>query len=143
MTQNGAILVPAGIKSNLIVFGTNRFPPGVEKTLQRQRDKYRYTEHAERDAIYTAALRGTNTEGATLYVPWFSCCDCARAIIMAGITRVVGHTDVMVRTPRRWTDEIAAADEMLDEAEVKREYYTGRLFDDSFEMLFNRELWTP
>jgi len=142
-TQNGAILVPAGDKSNLVVYGANHFPPGVEKTLHRQRDKYRYTEHAERDAIYIAALRGTPTAGATLYVPWFACCDCARAIIMSGITQVVGHTDVMVRTPKRWWDEIAAADEMLEEAGVGRRYCQGKLFDDSFEIFFNRELWTP
>ena len=142
MTQNGAILVPAGDKSNLVVFGANQFPPGVEKTQARRRDKHRYTEHAERNTIYIAALRGTPTADATLYVPWFACCDCARAIIIAGISRVVGHTQIMIRTPRRWMDEIAAADEMLDEAGVKREYYEGQLFDN-FEMLFNREVWTP
>ena len=142
MMQNGAILVPAGDKANLVVFGANRFPRGVEKTQARCRDMYRYTEHAERDAIFTAAMLGIKTEGATLYVPWFACCDCARAIIMSGISRIVGHTEMMIRTPRRWTGEIAAADEMLDEAGVKRGYYEGQLFDN-FEMLFNRELWTP
>jgi dCMP deaminase len=49
-------------------------------------------EHAERDAIYKAAFVGMQTEGATLYVPWFACADCARAIIAAGITRVVGNS---------------------------------------------------
>jgi len=143
-TQNGSILVPAGIKSNLVVFGTNRFPPGVEKTEERLMDKYSYMDHAETDAIYLAALRGVPTEGATLYCPWFACCPCARAIILAGITQVVGHLDVMNMTPKRWYDEIAAGDEMLDEAGVDRRYYEGQLFDDtSFRVLFNGDVWTP
>lgn len=146
-TQNGSVLVPAGSKSNLIVFGCNHFPPGVKKTeerLTKRPDKYNYTEHAETDAIHIAALRGTPTEGATLYVPWYACCPCARAIIISGITRVVGHLQVMKRTPTRWMDEITAADQMLDEAGVARDYLDGRLFPSSnFQVLFNGELWTP
>ena len=40
--------------------------------------KYLYFEHAERNAIFTAARHGIRTEGATLYVQALPCVDCAR-----------------------------------------------------------------
>ena len=48
---------------------TNRFERPV---------KYMYFEHAERNAIFTAARHGIRTEGATLYVQALPCVDCAR-----------------------------------------------------------------
>ncbi len=105
--------------------------------------KLRYMEHAERDVIYKAALRGIPTYEATLYVPWFACVSCARAIIGAGITRVIGHLPMMMGTPNRWKADILKADAMLDEAGVVRQYLDAKLFDDDFQVLFNGELWTP
>lgn len=40
--------------------------------------KYSFFEHAERNAIFTAARHGIRTEGATLYVQALPCVDCAR-----------------------------------------------------------------
>jgi dCMP deaminase len=40
--------------------------------------KYMFFEHAERNAIFTAARHGIRTEGATLYVQALPCVDCAR-----------------------------------------------------------------
>jgi dCMP deaminase len=54
--------------------------------------KYLWTEHAERNAIYNVArFSGTSLLGCGIYVPWFPCADCARAIIQAGITQVVAY----------------------------------------------------
>ena len=154
-TQCGAVLVPKDTPSRA-VFGANHFPRGVETThvrLTERPGKYLYVEHAERDCIFSAALRGVATLDATLYAPWFACADCARAIIGAGITKVVGHAGAFNRTPDRWLGSIAVGDEMLDEADVERVYYFGKLFKDGevfgedpelvFEVLFNGELWTP
>lgn len=148
-TQCGAVLVPegpAGYKNTQICFGINRFPKGVKVTPARLADrdtKLAFMVHAERDAIFKAALRGISTLEATLYVPWFACADCAQAIIQAGIRRVVGHKQVMDKTPARWVESIQFADTMLDEAGVEREYYDGQLFEDNFKVLFDGTLWTP
>ncbi len=154
-TQCGAVLVPKDNPGRAI-FGANHFPKGVKTTyarLTKRPGKYLYIEHAERDCILSAALRGVPTLGATMYAPWFACADCARAIIGAGITKVVGHISTFYRTPDRWLDSIAVGDEILDEAGVEREYYYDKLFEDDevfgvdpelvFKVLFNGELWTP
>jgi dCMP deaminase len=147
-THNGAVLVPDGNISNLPCFGANHFPQGVEVTPERLADrdtKLLFMEHAERDAIFTAAIRGISTLNATLYVPWFSCAPCARAIVSAGIARVVGHKQMMDKTPERWVASIKAGDVILDEACVQRIYYDGPIFNatENFQVLFNGEFWTP
>jgi dCMP deaminase len=147
-TQNGAVLVPAGSKANLVVYGANRFPTGVAVKPERLADrdtKLSFMVHAERDAIFRAALLGYPTHDATLYVPWFACAGCAQAIIVAGIRRVVGHWPMMCKTPNRWVEAIRNADEMLDEAGVERDYINEPLFDDDpvYQVLFNGEYWIP
>ena len=102
-------------------WAANALPPNVSTHPERlQRPlKYSFLEHAERGAIYAAARAGLKTAGATLYCPWFACADCARAIICAGITRVVGHVRPRMHSPERWAESIAQADRMLREADVQ------------------------
>jgi deoxycytidylate deaminase len=106
-TQVGAVLV-SGRK---MVFGANRFVASCG-------DKYSRIEHAERAAIYKAAACGVPTAGCVMYAPWFACADCARGIILAGITSVVGLMSLRQQTPERWQETIALADRMLIEAGV-------------------------
>ncbi len=47
------------------------------------------TIHAEMNAIIQAALHGVSTRGATCYVTHFPCIHCAKALINAGIVRLV------------------------------------------------------
>jgi dCMP deaminase len=114
-TQNGAVLVtPRGDP----VGAANGFPAGVvAHDARRERPtKYSYIEHAERNAIYTAARRGVPTKGATLYCPWFACADCARAIICAGVKEVVGLAHPPAHS--HWKESCDRGDEMLREAGV-------------------------
>jgi dCMP deaminase len=114
-TQNGAVLVtPRGE----IVSEANRLPLDVIKNTDRlQRPlKYSYIEHAERSVIYRAAKMGMPTKHATLYCPWFACADCARAIICAGITEVIGLAHPPAHGP--WQESCDRGDEMLREAGV-------------------------
>ena len=116
--QNGAIIADG---LNVLAEGANNFPQGVkvlDKRLQRPA-KYLYTEHAERACIFDAAKKGVKLDGLTMYVPWFACADCARAIIMSGIKEVIGHQKPFDLTPERWKESIAVAFKMLDEAGVK------------------------
>jgi dCMP deaminase len=91
-TKVGCAIVGPG--NVLLVSDCNSFPEGVRDVeVRHQRPaKYKWTEHAERNAIYRAARRGISTEGCHMYLPWFPCMDCARAIVQAGITELVCHS---------------------------------------------------
>jgi dCMP deaminase len=47
------------------------------------------TIHAETNAIIQAALHGVSTRGSTCYVTHFPCINCTKALINAGIVRLV------------------------------------------------------
>jgi dCMP deaminase len=47
------------------------------------------TIHAETNAIIQAALHGVSTKGAICYVTHFPCINCTKALINAGISRIV------------------------------------------------------
>src|SRR5437868_3747766 len=72
--------------------GYNGFPRGVDDSAveRNQRPaKYLWTEHAERNAIYNAARCGIPIAGCRIYVPWFPCMDCARAIVQVGLQELI------------------------------------------------------
>jgi dCMP deaminase len=79
--------------------------------------KYRWYEHGERNAIYNAARIGIPMEGCTIYLMSLCCTDCARAIIQAGIKRIV-TTPPEYDNPR-WGPDLLIAKEMLDEAGIQ------------------------
>lgn len=85
-TQVGVVVVDEN--KRILATGYNGFPPGADDgTLPNLRpDKYPFMVHAEMNAI--AASR-QDLRGATLYVTWSPCRECAKAIITAGIRRVV------------------------------------------------------
>lgn len=117
-TQNGAVLVP---RSGPAVIACNRPPERLrvnEERLERAM-KYKVFEHAERAAIYQAGRQGVCTDGATLYCLWYACPECARAIIMAGISEVVGLTALHVLTPPRWRADVKLGVAILNEAGVR------------------------
>ena len=49
------------------------------------------TIHAETNAIIQAAVHGVSTRGCYCYVTHFPCLNCTKALINAGITRLVYH----------------------------------------------------
>jgi dCMP deaminase len=148
-TKLGAILMN---EHQVIGLGANRLPirisflgstNGVGNATRLTRPKkYSFIEHAERCAIYDAARRGISTVGAELYIPWFACADCARAIIEAGICRVIGHKQMFDHVgDYHWNESIAYGNEMLAEAGVETHYYDGHL--GQIYSLFNGEIWEP
>lgn len=120
----GAVIVDD--RNVLVSIGWNGFPRGVDDDVDARHDrpaKYMWTEHAERNAIYNAAANGHSTRGCTMYLPWYPCADCARAIIQSGITTIVG-------VEPDWNDETYAADfavvrEMLAESSVQHRFVAG------------------
>jgi dCMP deaminase len=51
------------------------------------------TNHAEINALVQAAIHGVNVSGSTAYITNMSCTTCAKALIAAGIKRVVVFSD--------------------------------------------------
>ena len=143
-TQNAAILwhPVAGI----VVQAANGIPEKLtipEEDIWQSKDKYLYVEHAERNVIYKAANRGVVTEGLTMYCPWICCADCARAIIQAGIKRVIGHKDIIDMTPDRWKSTCGVGIQMLKDAGIQCGFWEGKVCKDNIRIRFNGELISP
>jgi len=90
----GAVII--GPDDEVRSTGHNGFPRGVNESIpsRHSRDtgeKYFWSSHAERNAIYNAARMGVSLKGCTIYVPWFPCCECAKAIIQSGIAEIVAY----------------------------------------------------
>lgn len=120
-TQVGACIVSSDHK--ILSMGYNGFPLGCsddEFPWCREGDplenKYFYTTHSELNAILN--YRGGSLEGATMYVTLFPCNECAKAIIQAGIKRLVYDCNKYETTP-----SVVASRKMLTTAGVEIEQY--------------------
>lgn len=129
----GCVIV--GTDRSILAIGYNGFPRGIsDEKVERVRRpaKYVWTEHAERNAIYQAARNGIALAGSTMYLPWFPCVDCARAIVQAGIARLVAIRPG--RKDARWDEHFATADTLFREAKVQvifaREDFSPRVHLD-------------
>ncbi|MFM0504299.1 dCMP deaminase family protein [Paraburkholderia caffeinilytica] len=100
--------------------GYNSFPVGIIDSIEKRHErpaKYMWTEHAERNAIYNAAKHGVSINGCKMYLPWFPCIDCSRAIIQAGIVELIAiEPDVR---DDRWGSDFSVSLEMLREAGIR------------------------
>lgn len=110
--------------NHVIASGYNGFPVGCNDDIDARHAKpakYMYTEHAERNAIYSAAKAGISTEGTTMYLQWFPCSDCARAIIQSGIKAIVCTEPDL--TDKNWGEHFRVSKEILEEVGIKITYY--------------------
>jgi dCMP deaminase len=104
--------------------GFNGLPASLSDSLDRYRDrefKLATIIHAEKNAIFNAAKNGASTEGATAYVTWPPCSQCASALVQAGVEKVVCPDPK--NGPERWVTNFLLANELLYEAGVKVLYY--------------------
>jgi dCMP deaminase len=123
-TQIGAVVV--GENNEIVSTGYNSFPRGInDEIVERQErpEKYYWFEHAERNALYNAALIGVSTKGCTMYLTCgVPCSDCARGIINSGIKKVVCEkTDTTKGS--QWSEHSKRSLIMFKEAGVELEYY--------------------
>jgi len=122
-TKIGSVIV--GPDHEIRSTGYNGMPRGIDESIPERWDrkvKYFFLEHGERNAIYNAARIGTSTKGCTLYLnvtPKGICADCARAIIQAGIIRVVGPNLPFTGQKSQWELSTEIAQIMLEEAGVQ------------------------
>lgn len=104
-------------------YGFNGFPRKVNDNIKNRHErpvKYKYTEHAERNALYHCARVGIPTEGCTIYITHYPCSDCARGIIQSGIKRVVVAAENMTDDMKeRWGDDFVISEKMFKEAKVE------------------------
>ena len=115
-TQVGACIVNDDNK--IISCGYNGAPRGFSDDIMpwdREGDflttKYAYVAHAELNAILNS---NTDLRGTTIYVELFPCNECAKAIIQAGIKKVVYASDKY-----NGTDGNIVAKKLFDECGVE------------------------
>ncbi len=94
-TQVGCCIVDNDNK--VVSIGYNGMPRGCkdedmpwERVGDFKKTKYAYVVHAELNAILNSPR---SLKGCTLYVSLFPCNECAKAIIQAGIKKVIYESD--------------------------------------------------
>ncbi len=127
-TKVGVIVV--GPDNEIRSTGFNSFPRGINDNVperQTRPTKYLYIEHGERNAIYNAARVGVPLKGCRIYMGFYPCADCARAIIQSGIVEIIfDYKDYDVKEKywnERWKEQIEASKKMLEEAKIKVTLY--------------------
>ena len=119
----GCVIV--GPKNEIRSTGYNGFPRGLDDSADYRHErpmKYKWTEHAERNAIYNAARIGIALEGCRIYIPWFPCMDCARAIVQSGIVEMI-CVEPDLSDPQ-WGGDFAEVPVMLRESGVRVRWWT-------------------
>ena len=116
--QVGCVIVAPD--NTIRAVGYNGFPRGLDDDNEGRHSrptKYLWTEHAERNAMYVAARSGISIAGCRLYLPWFPCADCARGIVQAGLSEVIGRPPDI--SDSQWGASFEVSLELLKEAGVK------------------------
>jgi dCMP deaminase len=123
-TKIGVVLV--GKNNEIVSTGYNSFPRGInDDVVERQEkpEKYFWFEHAERNCIYNAARIGVSTLGTTMYMTCgISCADCARAIISAGVEKIVLRSGKGAMSPK-WQESSERSNQMFKEAGIIVEFF--------------------
>lgn len=132
-TKVGACIVSKDHK--VLSLGYNGMPLGIDDneipwaSHQDNKDfldtKYPYVCHAELNAILNS---NHNLQDSIVYVTLFPCNECTKAIIQAGIKKVIYISDKY-----HDTDEEIAARKMLDMAKVEYVQYKGKIPTINFE----------
>lgn len=123
-TKVGAIIIgPSGEDRSS---GYNGAPRGChadeagDPRREQRPEKYFWFSHAELNAITNAARVGVPLEGCTIYVTHPPCMDCARAIVQAGIKRVV-TVRPSAGFVERWEEHMSRSQRLFDECGVAYE----------------------
>jgi dCMP deaminase len=118
-TKVGAIFL-ANDSHHIISMGYNGMPRGFDETKKERWErpvKYKYVEHAERNAIYNACRNGSSLEDSIAIVTLFPCCDCMRAIIQSGVKAIVTPT-IPDNISEEWKESFHYSKEMADECQI-------------------------
>ena len=120
-TQVGAVVLMED--GTPLTFAYNGFARGVDDDVEcrhERPEKYKWTSHAEENAIANLARTGVPAMGAILFVTHYPCAGCARKIIQAGFKRVVVDKASMNEDfLERWKDDMDTSKEMFAEGGVE------------------------
>ena len=126
-TKVGAVIVDD--QRRVLGMGYNGFARGVSDTPERLDDrdtKLRFVVHAEVNAILNAV---GPVAGCTLYTtPMFTCGDCAKVVVQAGIRRVVSIQKPLANITT-WALSLDTAHVMYREAGVEHVQYTPEVLE--------------
>jgi len=142
-TQVAAAIL--GSHDEILVCGANVFTNYEQSLLpiyQEKPLKYKVIEHAERVAIFVAAKLGIETNGRKMLATWACCPECARAIVLSGITDVYVHKQCYDRSPERWKDDLALGLDILKNGKVQF-HFVDAIIGGGVINLFNGKIWTP
>jgi dCMP deaminase len=126
--QVGAVIV--GEDGTIIATGSNSPPEALGLTRSESHAaiehdpkwKYFMLEHAERNAINAARDQGLSLAGATAYGTLFPCADCARALVAAGVRRLVVSTaDQNRQRDEKWSDHYSYSHAILTRGNIQVE----------------------
>lgn len=111
----GCVLVD--LNNNIISEAYNDIVDGLECRESRctRPHKYKWIEHAERNAIYKACREGKSLKNTTAYINRWPCVECCRALIQSGIIKVVVPQRPDLNHPR-WGDDFRLVFQMFDES---------------------------
>jgi dCMP deaminase len=115
-TKVGAVIV--GPDHEIRSTGYNGMARGVNDDVayRHQRpEKYKWFEHAERNAIYNAARMGAHLLNCKIYGTQIPCTDCSRAIIQAGLREVIVES---LTVNERWIEDALRSQDMFHESGV-------------------------
>ena len=134
-TQVGAVLV--GPANEILTTGYNGFPRGVNQEIDSRHtregnEKYRWTEHAERNAIFNLARVGGKSLGAKIYSTYHPCSDCARSIIQSGVVEV---NYIVNKEFEQRMESCSIAAKMFSEANLKVRIFNRPAFLDEKHLL--------
>ena len=118
---------------NHLTQGYNGFIRGHADSPEDYADretKYKHIIHAETNAIYNAARQGVRLMGATAYVYGLPPCnECAKAMVQAGIKRVVAMADSSA-FQGHWAESCSLALETLEDAGVQVDIMKFEHYED-------------
>lgn len=117
--SRGVGCVIVGPNKEIRSTGYNGFPRNINDNIQARHErplKYKWTEHAERNAVYNAARMGVTVQECTMYSTLYPCADCARAIVQSGITQVITREPDWKND--RFAEDFKITKEMLAEAKI-------------------------
>lgn len=120
----GAVIVGDG--NEIRSTGFNGIPRSVcddvaERHCRETKEKYIWSAHAERNAIYNAARIGVSTKGCRMYCTLFPCTDCVIALIQSGIVELM-TTRPDLKDPQ-WGENYKRSQTMLKEAGIKVRFF--------------------
>jgi len=122
--QVGCVFV--GPDGDVRATGYNGFPRGVDDEVEERHqrpEKYLWSEHAERNAIYNAARAGVALKGCRVFIPWFPCMDCARALVQVGVVEMIAVRPDL--DDPKWGPDFRRVFVLLEEGRVLVRYFDG------------------